>query len=309
MLSSCVANARRAALLLVLLVGASHAPRLLGHPIIPTCHGQLMAAYTSGSLPDNLRQLCDPDHRPQRAWLAHVKLGADVDIVRYWDLLQLAADLDRNPSNATLNDSLLASVLAETSKQSAMPQSWLDRLRAWLKEQFDEHSDSDLAWLEAWLAKLARYQGVLEILLRVTVVLTLVAAVYVVLREVEIGGGWRWPWQRGKRNPPITRLDMPTAVTPLRWSDVLAIPVTARPAALLRWLILEFNARQLLPGDASLTNRELLALLQIARPTLGSSFAALLDELEPCIYGKQALGQIDALTVRVTDLHQALENG
>jgi hypothetical protein len=303
-----VANVRRAALLVLLLVGSCHTPYLLGDQSTANCHGRLIAAYTSGSLPDNLRQLCDTDHHPTRAWLANIELGADLDIVRYWDLQQLAADIDHTVPTATLSDPLLASVLAETTKQLARSPSWLERLRTWLDERLRARGDADLAWLENWLEKLARHQGLLELVLRVTVVLVLVFALYVVLREIEIGGGWRWPWVRTDRKTPITKLDTPTAVVPLLWSDVLAMPASVRPAALLRWLLLEFGARQLLPGDASLTNRELLARLQIARPALCSPFAALLDELEPCIYGQQQLPHIDALTQRVADLHCALEH-
>ena len=307
MSQSGVENARRAALVIVLLGVCCYLPPLRAQQSAQACYPRLVAAYTSGSLPADLRQLCDTDHRPQRAWLASIELGAEVDIVRYWDLLQLAADLDRAAPTPPLADTLLAGILAETSVQTVAPPSWLDRLQAWLKARLGEGDDADLAWLEDWLKKLADHRVLLDVMLRVTVVLTLVAALYVVLREIEIGGGWQWPWRALGRTRPITKLDMPAVAAPLRWSEVLAMPAAARPAALLRWLLLELRARQLLPGDTSLTNRELLQLLQTPHPALAAPFAALLDELEPCLYGDHTVPSLAALTSRVAALCDAAD--
>jgi hypothetical protein len=299
-----VGTAQRAALGVVALLAAGYA---CAAPTAPSCQARLRAAYTSASLPADLRQLCDDDHDPDRRWLASIELGAQIDIVRYGDLLQLAADLDRPAQRLSLVDTLLPEILAETSRPALPPPSWAERVRAWLRERLGGRDGVAPQWLQDWLTRFTAHRELLDVLLRITVVLTLVGALYVVLREVEIGGGWRRLWRRSGRHAPPALRAAPAAATPLRWSDVLALPVTEQPSALLHWLLLELHTRQLLPSDTSLTNRELLTLLRTPHPTLHAPFAALLDALEPYLYGAHPLPSIDALTVQVTALHNAAQ--
>ena len=296
--------ARGAVAALVLLASAAHAAATSA---TPSCRVRLERAYTAGTMPDNLAALCTPAQVDSdgQSWLTDIELGVEVDIVRYWDLLQLADDIDRAASNAPLAATLLTDILARITVDATVPSSWWDRFQAWLKERLADNEDVDWSWLEDWARLLDRHSELLAVVMRVCVVLTLVGVLYLILREIELHGGIAWRWRRKPRLAHLDRrADSPT-IPPLSWAEIQALPAAIRPAALLGWLLREFHARALLPHDDSLTNREQLGLLGARMPALREPFARLLDDLEPCIYGSHVPPALDELAVRVTALREA----
>lgn len=298
--------ARSAVAVLMVLANVTHAAT----PGAATgCRVRLESAYTAGTMPDNLAALCapaqvdNPDDRQN--WLTAIELGAEVDIVRYWDLLRLADDIDRAASNAPLAPTLLTDILAQTSVDAPLRSSWWDRFQTWLKERLADNEDADLSWLDDWVRLLDRHSEMLGVMARVSVVLTLVGVLYLILREIELHGGIAWRWQRKPQRIDIDKRADTSALPPLSWGEIQALPATIRPAALLSWLLGEFHARALLPHDASLTNREQLALLGARKPALREPFTCVLDDLEPCIYGGHVPPALDELAARVIALRDA----
>ena len=301
-----IAMARGAVAALVLLASVVHGATTSA---AATCRARLESAYTSGRMPDNLAALCTPAQgagdSPEHSWLSDTKLGAEVDIVRYWDLLRLADDIDRAVPKAPLAHALLSHILAQTNVDAHVPPSWWERFKVWLKERLKNNEDVDLSWLDAWVSTLDLHSELLAVVMRVSVVLTLVAALYLVLREIELQGGIGWPWRRKPRRPPRDSRAGKPASAPLSWAEIQALPAAARPAALLRWLLFELHARALLAQDDSLTNREHLGLLGARVPSLHEPFARVLDDIEPCIYGGHMPPAVDELAARVSALRDA----
>lgn len=100
----------------------------------------------------------------QRAALASIELRRDLDIARYGDLLQLAADLDRPPPTLSVVDTLLPDILAETSKLTLPPPSWVDRVRTWLTKQLGAHDGVAPQWLQDGLTRFAAHGELLSLL-------------------------------------------------------------------------------------------------------------------------------------------------
>lgn len=295
-----VALAHGAVAALVLLTSVAHAANATA-----SCRARLESAYASATLPRDLADLCAPAQGHGGSWLRDTELGAEVDIVRYWDLLRLADDIDHPALNAPLAHTLLPGILARTTVDTIVPASWWERFQAWLKQRLDGNEDVDLSWLDDWLRVLDRHSELLAVVMRVSVVLSLVGVLYLILREIELHGGINWRWRRKPRPVNLdTRADRP-ALAPLGWAEIQMLSAAARPAALLRWLLLELHARALLPQDDSLTNREQLGLLAARMPTMREPFARVLDELEPCIYGGHVPPAVDELAARVAALREA----
>lgn len=82
------------------------------------------SAYASAKMPGDLAALCAPAQGDGGSWLSDTELGAEVDIVRYWDLLRLADDIDHPALNAPLADTLLPDILARTTADTIIPSSW-----------------------------------------------------------------------------------------------------------------------------------------------------------------------------------------
>jgi len=275
----------------------------------PSCRARLEQAYTRGTMPDNFAALCGAGDAAgqghDRDWLSELELGAEVDIVRYWDLLRLADDLDGGASPLPLAKALLPDILAQTRLDATPPPSWWDRFQAWLNKRLDQQDDVDWAWLEKWVRMLERHGEALAVAFRIMVVLTLVGVLYLILREVEIHGGLAWPWRRKARRAPLVSAVHAGTAPPLDFAAVLALPASARTSALLRWLQLELYASKRLPDDDSLTNREQLALLAGHSPPLAAPYARVLDAVEPCIYGGHAPVALDELAAQVSALRDA----
>lgn len=298
--------ARVAVAALVLLASVVHAAP---HDVPSTCRARLENAYTTGKMPANLAVLCAPAdasaERIEPSWLTATELGAEVDIVRYWDLLRLADDIDSAARQAPLSHALLPDILAQTTVDVSQPPSWWQRFQAWLKARLKDDEDLDLSWLDDWLRMLDRHSGLLEVVMRITVVLTLVAALYLVLREIELLGGFAWRWRHKPHRPALASRATTSVPAPLSWAEVQASPAATRPAALLRWLLFELHAHGLLPRDESLTNREQLSLLAARMASLHGPFARVLDDVEPCIYGGHAPVAVEELATRVSALREA----
>lgn len=295
-----VVMARGAVAALVLLTSAAHAASAT-----PSCRARLESAYASAKMPGDLAALCAPAQGGGGSWLSDTELGAEVDIVRYWDLLRLADDIDHPALNAPLADTLLPDILARTTADTVVPSSWWDRFQAWLKQRLADSEDVDLSWLEDWLRLLDRHSELFAVVMRVSVVLSLVGVLYLILREIELHGGISWRWRRKPRLANLDTRAVRPALAALRWAEIQMLPAAARPAALLRWLLLELHTRALLPQDDSLTNREQLGLLSARMPSLREPFARVLDELEPCIYGGHLPPAVDELAARVAALREA----
>ncbi len=268
------------------------------------CRTALLSAYRNASLPSNFRQLCGTQSDPRSAWLATIKFNETLGRERLHDLLLVADDLDRAIVPNPLRAERLPPILAETIQTTTPALTWLERLWRWLTRNASDEA-LDLTWLWDLLERHAPPTAVLDALVRVTVVLILVCALYVVLRGVDIKRRARWRWQRR----PGVRPTNPSAVfsgdPAASWDSVLATTPGARPAALLRWLLNALTQAGIIPRNPALTGRELAAGLQSVRPELSPAFSAVIDDIESCLFsGRDALtaAALEQLGTRVDTL-------
>lgn len=292
-------------LVLLVLKMLSSAPSSAAHDA-RGCETGLSTAYTRHALPPNMHALCGSSAHD--AWLTQIELGPDVDIVRYWDLRSIAADLDRVSVQLPLDANKLAGVLVEMERAAQPPRSWWRRLREWAAEWMGADIDLDSQWFKDLLTRFAPPAWLGELVLRISVVLTLVAALYVVLREIELGRGRRSSDRRAPRSEQMTVVT--GAVSAYSWQDMIGAPLAERPAAMLRWLVAVLVAHNLLPPNPCLTNREQVAYLGSIRPNLSRDFSTVVAAIEPTVFGRQQLSPSDlnALAVRVKALGDIASN-
>ena len=270
------------------------------------CAPSLVAAYQNGTLPADFLDLCPAAPGADLDWLTSIELGDDVDILRYWDLLGVAADLDKPVGLSLLDHGVLPAIVAETEAHKPQPSDWFERLRAWLRRWLENQGhDVDLEWLQRLLDRVTPPDWAVEVLLRITVVVVLVSALYIVLREIELPRGWRkqrWRGSKPRVEPPPSQI----ASEALSWESALAARPGDRPGALLRWLFRELSAHGLLPDDRCMTNREQLARLALARSDLRIDFHAIIDLVEPLMFGSSTpdSATLSALETRVAAFHE-----
>jgi hypothetical protein len=250
------------------------------------CLRALEFRYSSGEpLPVTLAELCSASG--ESSWLETVPLGAELSLLSYWDLRALLADLNRPVRSGGLDFAALAALSTQTS---AVPEPGPNRI------------ERVLTWLDNWIGsnlaqrfkKAFKRWGDLDVpdwvgvtLLRVSVVLVLVLALYVIASELR-PSRVRWPrWSRPVRAPVASgAVEAPLAPA---WAAIEAAPVEARPALLLRLLISIFTSRGWLPANRSLTNRECAKVVRTNAAQVGADFEAVVSVLDPVLYGRKTL--------------------
>lgn len=161
---------------------------------------------------------------------------------------------------------------------------WWQRLLRWLERHFPTQGKADWSWLERLLARFAPSWWWIALVSRVLVagaVLLVLASFAVRLSE----GRWpKWPRRRPAAGTTAPRIEPERS-----WREVEALPLARQAPALLHLVIRALMRRGVLPADDSLTNRELLARLNVGDRRAGARFHALVDGAERVYFGGRSI--------------------
>lgn len=287
---------------LVLALGLSPRPALAVAPLAGQIGGCLdnlafEASVTRDSQRINLRRYC-PDlpvalaADPLVSRTGHGSVNfASVDELR--DLRALVAGAQPPaPSAARFDFDGLAAHLAAVQQQPEPELSWWQRFTRWLEELLTRKDETrkdktDMRWLEDLLKKLEPPDWLKPWLSGGTLALVVLAALWVVLNELNRGGVWRGWWAARRRARAVAVASADDRDIPLTWDGIAGLPPLARAPAALRLLIARLVAIGLLPEDRSRTARELAAGLRTAAPDHGARFEAVVEAADTALYGER----------------------
>ena len=156
----------------------------------------------------------------------------------------------------------IAAVLEGLQEQApTTPPSLWERFREWLKSAIDRQAPPQQDWLIDWLRERAPSDALLRGIRNTAVVLILVLAVVIVVREVRAA---RAPEPRQRPNAGAPRkLEEAIQQQTLSLTVLDRAELAARPALLLRLLILELVGKGRLRAERPLTHSELVRHAQI----------------------------------------------
>ncbi len=180
-------------------------------------------------------------------------------------------------------DALLKDVLIETPQESAGV--W-DKFFEWIKQYLPEPDPDNVDQLVKFLDSISAPDWLSKAIFYVAGVFVLASALWILLRE--------WLYYRragpGAKRRIFSRSagqnrDTPASIMSL--DDLSSLPMRLRLPALLSWVIREFVHRGDLPASQSLTNRELLGILQKQDNSNRDYFRNLVDASELLVYGNR----------------------
>lgn len=181
----------------------------------------------------------------------------------------------------------LAGILSQSHvKQPPRPSSWWQEFLTWFKQLLPEETERDFSALRDWLARLMPPKWLAERLYQGTLFLIIGLALWVIVNELR-QGGWR---------PRLARRARQAAVVggrrgpdkPLDLAGLKRLPTAQAVQFLLPYLVERLTKAGRLPYAPSATPRELARALNAGADPAAASFALLVDDVEPVIYGGQA---------------------
>ena len=182
----------------------------------------------------------------------------------------------------------LAGILSQSHvRQPPPPKSWWQEFLAWFKQRLPQETERDFSALRDWLARLVPPQWLAERLYQGTLFLIIALALWVVVNELRQGG---WRPRLARRGRRVAAADAGRATH--RLPDLAALrrmPSTQALQLLLPYLVERLTRAGRLQQAPSATPRELAHALKVRGDPAAASFARLVSEVEPVIYGGQAL--------------------
>jgi hypothetical protein len=184
------------------------------------------------------------------------------------------------------------------------PKTWWQRLGEWLRELLTRRSNSGAGLLTRALDRLAdaMTDRVRAVLFYSCVALVVLFVGFIVWREVKAAGIGRRAAPRKARGagalPPAATADQPGLVA------LDGIPLSERPALLLRLLVQALERSGRLTGDRTLTHRELIARAGFDGADQRRRFASISLRAEQQVYGYFA-----AVAHEDPELQRALHEG
>lgn len=185
----------------------------------------------------------------------------------------------------------LAGILSQSHiKQPPPPSSWWQEFLAWFKQLLPEETERDFSALRDWLARLMPPKWLAERLYQGTLFLIIGLALWVIVNELRQGGwgGWRPRLARlARRGAAIEGRSGPDKLPDL--AALKCLPTAQALRFLLPYLVERLTKAGRLQHAPSATPRELARVLQAGADPAAESFALLVNDVEPVIYGGQAL--------------------
>lgn len=190
----------------------------------------------------------------------------------------------------------LAPVLRDLDQQrhTEQPLSWLDRVQRWLEGLLQRRQAGQDSWLARWLRDFAMPQRVSQIILYGSIVLIVVIAIGVIVNEMRAAGIFRGG--RRRRHGKVIE-GAGSAMTNPVLPELNAVPISERPAVLLRMLVNSLLATGRLRTEKSLTHRELSVRAAFDADEQRNSFNQVAALSELIMYGNRAVAadEIDAV--------------
>lgn len=191
------------------------------------------------------------------------------------------------PPESRLRGADVAGILAGIERAPPRVASWWERLLARLDAWLQRHAKDAAA--PAWLRDLlgAISPEAIKTAFWIVLCLLVIGLGGIVIMELRAAGhAARRPGRRRVAGAPDAAPAASARVLSL--AEITALSPLAQPAALLRLAIASLTARQLLPPDESLTNRELLGALAARAPAETAAFGRLARSADAAIYGGRA---------------------
>ena len=181
----------------------------------------------------------------------------------------------------------LAGILSQSHIKQPLPSSsWWQEFLAWFKQLLPEETERDFSALRDWLARLVPPKWLAERLYQGTLFLIIGLALWVIVNELR-QGGWRPRLARRARRGAV----MEGRRAPGKLPDFAALkrlPTAEALQFLLPYLVERLTKAGRLQYAPSATPRELARALNAGADPAAESFALLVNDVEPVIYGGQA---------------------
>lgn len=222
-------------------------------------------------------------------------LGLDTMLYEGWqdklnvhalhDLIDLSERYSGHPSPGPPDASAVPGILQALKNEQVPLVSWWQSLKNWIKKWI-EHSDSSIAkWLKHLFENVLDTSHVspafLQAFVYVVTVLTALAAIVVIIRELKAAGiGSRVRRGRSALNSAQSSVETSPA-------DEEAIADEHTPAGLLRALVKRLVQTGRLRAERSLTHRELIARTSFDSDVQKSIFADVARTAETILYGSE----------------------
>lgn len=257
----------RIAVLIGLLLAASAADSAQPDPAVAQSAAALVAQCSKSAATD-IVGLSELDAACPGLEHALVQLGyapfvseAQLDALSVHSLmdLQQLAERYRQPPDAAANEievKTLAPILESLRQppRAELPDTWLQRLKRWLRSVFDQPQRESDSWLSRWLQERTIPEKVRDGIVNGLILLVIALAVVVLFNEARAAGLLRRGGRRGSRMS-----DRATGLEPVRpsLSDLDSVAPEQRPSLLLRLLVAALVDAGRLRTEKSLTHREL----------------------------------------------------
>jgi hypothetical protein len=217
------------------------------------------------------------------------------------DAVVLAMRYSDSKPQSSLDEGVLRGILG-SFKTEQQPHSWWQALQDWFKRWL-AHSNSSLAgWLnrfwDRWLSDVEVSPGFLKVFSYGLTVLAVVAAIVVIIRELNAAG-------LARRLGGVTRTRAARRDASLSsGSDAEFAPAASGVAELLRALVQKLLQSGRLKAERSLTHRELIARSAFDSEAQRTVFAGVARTAESLLYGPH--GAAPQVVEEVTRQGQAL---
>jgi hypothetical protein len=218
------------------------------------------------------------------------------------DAVILAVRYSDSKPQRSLDEGVLRGILGSFKTQQQPPHSWWQALQGWFRRWL-AHSNSSLAgWLnrfwDRWLSHVEVSPSLLKVFAYGLTVLVVVAAIVVIIRELNAAG-------LARRLGGVTRTRAARRGASLSsGSGAEFAPAASGVAGLLRALVQKLLQSGRLKVERSLTHRELIARSAFDSEAQRSAFAGVARTAESLLYGPH--GAAPDVLEQVTRRGQAL---
>lgn len=230
-----------------------------------------------------------------------------IDYYALEDVLSLHEYYSAAPSGPQARPAAIGQILKQLpEEQITAPKSAWQRFKDRLRELLERKDDGAQSPWGDWLSRHSLPKIVSQIIIYSLVAITIVMALFIVVREVKLSRG-REPGAN-KRDAVRKELSGFSAAEPaLKLDSIDQLPLRDRPAFLLRLLALELRQLGRLPTDHALTHTELSRHAAFKSDDDSNSFANLAAIAERLLYG--ALTPDDERIEQTVTAGRALHRG
>ncbi len=226
------------------------------------------------------------------AQLDQLSVHGLVDLQRLADRYRRTPDVAANEIHAGTLGPILESLRQE--QRAELPETWLQRLKQWLRSVFDRPQQASDPWLGRWLQQRTISEKVRDGIVYGLIALVIVLAIVVVFNEARAAGLLRRGGRHDSRAPASAANPEPAR---LSLADLDSLTLEQRPSLLLRLLVSALVKAGRLRADKSLTHRELMQRANFDVPGQREDFQRVAVLGERLLYGTARVAPDEIETV------------